>query len=85
MQIERLRTLECAVKQETANADEDISKKGNDVDGIMAVSQAVPNTSESKTQEQKISEGVDDFGRIGCCVVVLAAVLLRSPEWRKGM
>lgn len=62
------------MKQETADAHEEISEEGHDKDGVVAMFPAADNACVGKVYENKVGQSVDYLCRVRSRVVVLGDI-----------
>lgn len=68
------------MKQETADAHEEISEESHDKDGIVAMFPAANNACVGKVHEKKVGESIDYFSGVRSSIVVLEDVSTRLPS-----
>lgn len=65
------RVLEGGVEGEGAGADEQVAHEGDEEDAVVVVLVAGVHAFEGEVDEEEVGEGVDDFGGVGGCIVIL--------------
>ena len=63
--------FERGVEGEAAAAHDQVADEGEEEDAVVALGIAVVDAFAGEVDEEGVGEGVDDFGRVGGCVVVL--------------
>lgn len=59
------------MEQEATNAHQQVSNKGDQENGIMAIPSTAGHAQIPKIGKQEVRQGIDDFRRVGSGIVVL--------------
>lgn len=62
------------MKQEAPDADEKVSNEGNQKNGIMVMLDATPDSSVSKTKEEKICQRVHNLRQVESGIIILCRI-----------
>ena len=73
--------LERGVEGEAAAAHDQVADEGEEEDAVVALGIAVVDAFAGEVDEEGVGEGVDDFGRVGGCVVVLREGIGQGCLW----
>lgn len=64
------------MKEEAPDSDEQISNKGNQKNGIMALLEATSDASVSEIEEEKVCRRIDSLRQVDCRIIVLCGISL---------
>lgn len=65
------------MEEKAAGADDEVPDEGDEEDRVVLLLDAVYSAAQTESKEGEVGEGVDYFGGVDCCVVVLDAVSIR--------